>query len=119
MSIFRFLPATLVSVFIAACGEPAPVGISVGAELEQLANQGRVISETRCASCHAVGEKGVSPNSKAPVFRTLFSRYSSVTRDEEFITGLQAAHVFPELKANTQDVDALIMYLHYIQEKVD
>ncbi len=114
--LFSF-PAAVIVWTLSACTEPtSPVGPSVAAELDLLAKQGRLLAEARCAACHAVGEKGVSRNPAAPLFRTLFSRYRANTRDEELITALQVAHAMPEFRINAQGTDALIMYLQYLQE---
>jgi mono/diheme cytochrome c family protein len=111
---FRFVLAA--ALLLAACAPPPPVGVSVGAELDALAEDGRAIAEAQCARCHAVGEIGESPNPLAPTFRTVLSRYRADVLEEELINGIRVAHPMPEFQFNPQGVDALIMYLRYIQE---
>ncbi len=104
---------------LSACAQPAARGVSVGAELDALAEDGRAIAEAQCARCHAIGEYGESPNSAAPVFRTLLSRYRADVLEEELINGIRVAHPMPDFQFNPQGVDALIAYLHYVQETPD
>jgi len=109
---------TAIAVLIlVGCAPTPPVGVSVGAELDALAEDGRAIAEAQCAACHAVGEYGESPNPAAPVFRTLLSRYRADVLEEELIAGIQVAHPMPEFQFNPQGAEALIMYLQYIQQR--
>ncbi|PZO48526.1 MAG: cytochrome C [Alphaproteobacteria bacterium] len=107
-----------VALVLAGCAAPAdaPVGVSVGAELDALAADGRSIAEAECAACHAVGEYGESPNPNAPVFRTLLSRYSAGVLEQELIEGIRVSHPMPEFQFNPQGTDALIQYLQSIQQ---
>ncbi|MEZ5994353.1 MAG: cytochrome c [Hyphomonadaceae bacterium] len=108
---------------LAACAAPAPqpepVPVSVSAEEADAAQRredGRAIAEAQCASCHAVGEYGDSPNPAAPAFRTVLSRYRADVLEEELINGIQVVHPMPEFQLNPQGVDELIAYLESIQE---
>ena len=101
---------------LSACAQPAARGVSVGAELDALAEDGREIAEAQCARCHAVGQYGESPNAAAPVFRTLLQRYRADVLEEELINGIRVAHPMPDFQFNPQGADALIMYLRYVQE---
>ncbi|MGE0044721.1 MAG: cytochrome c [Hyphomonadaceae bacterium] len=78
---------------------------------------GRVIAETQCARCHAVGMLDESPRPDAPVFRTILSRYSAEALSEELINGIQVAHPMPDFQFNPQGVDSLIAYLRSIQRE--
>lgn len=106
---------------LAGCAAPesteAPVGVSVGAELDALAADGRSIAEAQCAGCHAVGEYGDSPNPQAPVLRSVLSGYSAGVLEQELIEGIRVSHPMPEFQFNPQSVDALIAYLQSIQER--
>ncbi|MEQ1708930.1 MAG: c-type cytochrome [Terricaulis sp.] len=116
---FQFNPqgaGALIAYLKSIRGDP-PFGLSAGAELDALANDGRAIAEAQCARCHAVGEYGESPNPAAPVFRTLLTRYRADVLEEELIAGIRVAHPMPEFQFNPQGADALIMYLQYIQER--
>lgn len=112
----RLMLAAMAALAVSACAPPPPVGVSVGAELDALAEDGRAIAETQCARCHAIGEYGDSPNPMAPTFRTVLSRYRADVLEEELINGIRVSHPMPEFQFNPQGVDALIMYLRYIQE---
>jgi mono/diheme cytochrome c family protein len=84
--------------------------------MAELAASGRDIAEAQCAACHAVGEYGTSPNPNAPVFRTLFTRYRAEVLEQELIEGIRVSHPMPEFQFNPQGTDALIQYLHSIQD---
>ncbi len=101
-----------VAVALAACAPVPPIEIGAAA----LADDGRAIAEAQCARCHAVGEFGESPNSAAPLFRTLLSRYRADVLEEELINGIRVAHSMPEFQFNPQGVDALMAYLRSLQE---
>lgn len=108
------LSATIVLV-LASCAAPSePPTESLVAE--GLANDGRDIAVGQCAACHAVGANGESPNPAAPHFRTILQRYRADVLEEELIAGIQVAHPMPEFQFNPQGVDALIAYIHSIQE---
>lgn len=107
----RALTAAFALLSLWACAAPA-------AELpaEGLAADGRDIAEAQCASCHAVGSYGDSPNPAAPTFRTVLSQYNPEVLEEELITGIEVAHPMPAFEFNPVGVDALIAYLRSIQE---
>jgi mono/diheme cytochrome c family protein len=105
------------AVFLAACAAP-PVNteaVSGVSQQDQIAD-GREIAENQCASCHAVGESGESPNPHAPKFRTVLSRYHAEVLQQELMEGIQVAHPMPDFQMNPVGVDALIAYLQSIQK---
>ncbi|MEQ1618687.1 MAG: c-type cytochrome [Terricaulis sp.] len=108
--------AAAVALMLAACAQPGARGVSVGAELDALAEDGRAIAEAQCARCHAIGEYGESPSAAAPVFRTLLQRYRAEVLEEELINGIRVAHPMPEFQFNPRGADALIVYLRSVQE---
>jgi len=100
-----------------AASDPAPPPAeAVSVELEELAADGRDIAEAQCAACHAIGAYGESPVAEAPVFRTIFQRYSSGVLEQELVEGIRVSHPMPEFHFNPQGTDALIAYLQSIQE---
>ena len=99
------LGATVMAV---GCASPAQEG-------QSLAEDGREIAMAQCASCHAVGQLGESPDPAAPVFRTVLSRYNADVLEEELIAGIQVNHAMPDFQFNPQGADALIAYLRSIQ----
>ena len=118
MRLILLAAAAVVLVSCAAHEETAPdrAALSGAAELDALAESGRDIAEAQCAGCHSVGEYGASPNPDAPVFRTIFQRYSADVLEEELIEGIRVSHPMPEFQFNPQGTDALIQYLRSIQE---
>lgn len=107
--------ASIAMLLLVGCAA-APVP-AVEPSDEARASDGRDIAEAECASCHAVGPYGASPNAEAPPFRTVLSRYSADVLEEELIAGIQVAHPMPEFQFNPQGTDALIAYLQSIQEE--
>ena len=98
-------------LLISACVSQAPAQV----ERQSLAQDGREIAMAQCASCHAVGEYGESPNPAAPVFRTVLQRYNAATLEEELIAGIRVNHAMPDFQFNPQGTDALIAYMESIQ----
>lgn len=112
--VFLFAAALVLTACAAnetAAPSPAPAA--------SLAADGRDIAEAECAACHAVGTYGESPNPAAPVFRTVLARYRADVLEEELIAGIQVAHPMPEFQFNPQGADALIAYLHSIQQPAE
>jgi mono/diheme cytochrome c family protein len=86
------------------------------AEPSRLVALGRSIAETRCVSCHAIGETGESRNPEAPPLRTLSERYPVNALEEAFAEGVLVGHPsMPEFRFEPRDIDALLAYLESIQ----
>ena len=102
MRIFALLAPILISGCANAALEPTAA---------ELARDGREIAQSECASCHAIGRSGESPNPAAPRFSRLLERYRADVLEQELIEGVQVAHPMPEFQLNPQGVDALIAYL--------
>ena len=102
--------AILTSILLTACASAAeqPTGAALAAD-------GREIGQSQCASCHAIGRTGESPNPAAPRFDRLLERYRADVLEEELIEGVRVAHPMPEFQLNPQGVDALVVYLQSIQ----
>jgi cytochrome c len=99
-------------LFLTACVSAARPN---AAETAALAQDGREIAEAQCASCHAVGGAGHSPNPAAPRFDGLLSRYHADVLEHELIEGVRVTHPMPEFQFNPKSVDALVAYLRSIQ----
>ena len=70
------LLSSAVALLLAGCiDDVSPVGppqpTQDAAMQAALVEDGRAIAEANCASCHAIGRTGASPNPKAPAFRLL------------------------------------------------
>lgn len=99
--------------WLGACAntpEPPPAAPTAGNIAE-----GQRLAEINCASCHAIGTSGESPNPLSPPFRT-FSRNYPVNRLEEaFAEGILVGHKgpaqMPEFVLTPEEIDDLIAYL--------
>jgi mono/diheme cytochrome c family protein len=81
-----------------------------------MVEDGRAIAEAQCARCHAVHPEGVSPNPRAPVFRTILARYDENVLARELVDGMGVAHApMPQFQFDPKGTDALIAYLQSIQ----
>jgi mono/diheme cytochrome c family protein len=88
-----------------AAMDPGPGNPKKGAAL---------IRKNGCASCHATGPKGDSPNAKAPAFRTLIERYPLENLEEAFAEGISVGHEgleMPEFEFTPAQIDDLLAYL--------
>lgn len=103
--------ALIAPILLTACANAA-----LEPTAADLAQDGREIAESQCASCHAIGRTGESPNPAAPRFERLLERYRADVLELELIEGVRVAHPMPEFQFNPQGVDALIAYLRSIQE---
>jgi cytochrome c len=99
---------------LAACSEaPRPPRSS-----DTLISDGQAIARDQCGACHATGAEGLSGNPKAPVFRTILSRYSEDALADDLADGIRIGHPdMPRIQLRPEGVDALIAYLKSIQEK--
>ena len=74
--------------------------------------------QKNCASCHAVGRSGASPNKDAPAFRTLGQRYPVDSLEEALGEGIRSGHPdMPEFRFDADEVGAIIVYLQSIQQR--
>jgi len=78
--------------------------------------RGRLLVQRFCAGCHNVVRTGQSPNSAAPPFRDLNSRYRIDDLGEALAEGILTGHpAMPEFKLPPQDVAAVLAYIKSIQ----
>ena len=79
---------------------------------------GAELLQKNCASCHAVGRSGASPNKDAPAFRTLGQRYPVDSLEEALGEGILSGHPdMPEFRFDADEVGAIIVYLQSIQQR--
>lgn len=101
----------LAGVLAAGCAAP-PWSPAISPAPLSAAERGRVLAESRCASCHAVGRAGASPMAEAPPFRSLHERYPVETLQEALAEGLTTAHpAMPEVELEPEQIRGLIAYL--------
>jgi mono/diheme cytochrome c family protein len=78
---------------------------------------GKLIAETRCAACHAIGPSGGSPHQDAKPFRELSQNYPVRNLEEALAEGIVVGHPdMPMFVMSTYEIDALLTYLESIQE---
>lgn len=83
-----------------------------------LIEDGRTIAAEQCSQCHAIGPDGLSPNPKAPVFRTILSRYAEDALVVDLAEGIRIGHPdMPQITLRPEGIDALVAYLRSVQEK--
>lgn len=103
----RGLPILLAALVVAA-----PAAAQDKAERDR----GAVLVQRYCASCHAVGTDGQSPNAAAPPFRELHRRYSIDALSEALAEGMLVGHpAMPEFEFQPDDIKAIVAYLKSIQ----
>jgi len=79
---------------------------------------GAELLQKNCASCHATGRTGASPNKDAPAFRTLGQRYPVDSLEEALGEGILSGHPdMPEFRFDADEVGAIIAYLQSIQQR--
>jgi len=80
--------------------------------------RGEALLARNCASCHAVGRTGDSPQKLAPTFRSLGQRYPIESLEEALGEGIMSGHPdMPEFSFNAADVGAIVAYLNSIQQR--
>jgi len=78
--------------------------------------RGRLLVETRCSTCHAVGAVGESPNPAAPPLRHLGTQYPVSYLQEAFAEGITNGHpAMPEITLEDSEIRDLIAYLESVQ----
>lgn len=82
----------------------------------KLERRGKLLLESNCSACHAVGRTGASPHRTAPPFRTLGQNYAIESLAEALAEGLSTGHPdMPEFVFETPEVSAILTYLQSIQ----
>jgi mono/diheme cytochrome c family protein len=112
--------ACILSFALLSCIEdgplPAPATRVDAATAASQIEDGREIAATSCASCHAIGKTGASPDPKAPVWRSLLSRYDGDMLATELAEGMRVAHApMPQFRFRPEAVDALLAYMRSVQ----
>lgn len=77
---------------------------------------GRIIAETDCSSCHAIGRTDTSRHPAAPPLRDLSQRYPIASLEEAFAEGVSVGHRdMPEWRFDPDQIRGLLAYLNSIQ----
>ena len=78
--------------------------------------RGNRLAKTMCASCHAIGPRGDSPNPGAPRFRDLTANEPGRSVDEVFAKGILVMHPgMPSWGLTDRDQADLLAYLRTLQ----
>lgn len=117
----RVVAAALALTLSGCVDETTPVAgtpVEDAAAQAALVEDGLAVAEANCASCHAIGAAGESPDRKAPIFRALLARYSAETLETELAEGMRVAHApMPQFKFKPEAAAALVAYLHAVQTR--
>lgn len=109
------LAGGVAAALAAACAAP-PWSEAVSPAPLAAIERGRVLAESRCAACHAVGPGGASPMAEAPPFRILHQRYPVDSLQEALAEGLTTAHpAMPEVELAPEQIEGLIAYLQSLE----
>lgn len=82
-------------------------------EADRLTDEGKALVDQHCKGCHAVDRTGVSPNSKAPAFRTLHARHPMQALREPLTRGIAAPHdTMPKFRLSDAEVDKIVAYIN-------
>ncbi len=115
----RVFIAVLIGAALAASSAANAQGSPFGAPKESI-NRGRDVARRNCATCHATGERGDSPNAMAPAFRHLGRRYGWDNLEAALAAGMLIHHpAMPEIHLSPSETDDLISYLKSIQSQGD
>jgi cytochrome c len=78
--------------------------------------RGRILVETNCAGCHAVGRIGASPMPAAPPLRDLHRHYPVESLEEALAEGLTTGNPGkPVFRFESQDIENIIAYLKSLE----
>ena len=103
---------------LTAC-QPSPYAPSVASVTESTPGDpisGRDVADRSCALCHAIARDGVSPDPRAPAFRTLSGRYPLDSLSEALAEGIVVGHTgMPQIQLEPVKIRDLIAYLETIQ----
>lgn len=109
----RFAGAGSLALLVFAA---APAAASDDERLER----GEAILSEACASCHAIGKTGESPNPVAPPLRELSEDYPVENLAESLAEGIMSGHPdMPVFVFEPQEVEAILVYLRSIQVSPD
>ena len=89
-----------------------------GYALDQVHQRGKILLETLCARCHAVGATGQSPHPEAPPFWTFGEKLYDDDLGQRLQDGLTTIHPdMPTFHFKRRDAEAAVNYLKSIQQK--
>lgn len=85
---------------------------------ESEVDRGRLLVETNCSGCHAIGADDVSRHPDAPAFRTLSERYPIDSLAETLTKGIPIGHPdMPDFLMTASQIDEIIAYIMSVQPR--
>ena len=91
-------------------------GLAEDVSPNPLEERGRVLAESMCSQCHAIGKSGQRPHVGAPAFRALDRRVDLDSFMERLREGLMVGHPdMPTFRFTREDARAFLLYLRSIQ----
>jgi cytochrome c len=106
----------ILALLLATQAAPAKTAAQPITPLVGQISLGQRIANENCATCHAVGRRGLSPNPVAPKFRHLSRKYPIENLSEAFGEGILVGHsAMPEFEFAPDQVDGLLAYIKSIQ----
>jgi cytochrome c len=107
-------PLLRAAVFVTAAVLAAHAALAAGN-----VQRGKIIAETNCAGCHAIGPTGESPNPKSPPFRTLSKRFKIDNLEEALAEGISVGHKgqdMPEFQFDPPQIEDFLAYLKSVNQ---
>ncbi len=87
---------------------------------ERRIRAGATLAEKNCASCHAIGATGVSPNKGAPAFRNLYRRHSLFALRQPITQGVIQTHdQMPQFLWSIEQIDLIVTYINSLSTPHD
>lgn len=82
------------------------------------ANRGERLAAAQCASCHAVGRSGQSPNPKSPPFRNIAATYEEHSLQKKLTEIDETGHYdMPPIRLHSNEISDLVAYFHRLNRK--
>ncbi|MFV0297064.1 MAG: c-type cytochrome [Hyphomicrobiaceae bacterium] len=104
--------AMVLTIAFGWAGLPSP-GLA-----DDTAAAGEKILKEKCATCHALGRDGASPNKAAPPFRDLHLRYPVSHLAEALAEGIVTGHNdMPEFTFTPDEISAILAYMETLAAK--
>ncbi len=90
---------------------------AIGPACAQDDDPGKVLAQTYCGRCHAIGETGDSPFKDAPPFREVVKRYPVANLAEALAEGIVVGHdAMPEFSFSPEQIEDLLTYLDSLKK---
>jgi len=94
------------------------VGLPAAAHRLGAVGQGQHLAEARCASCHAIGPAGDSPDPRAPRFRDIAGSYEEHSLQKKLTEIDETGHYdMPSLRVHSNEISALIAYFNRLHRR--